>query len=513
LLPAVDNDPARGARNWPSRRGGNSARHLKLTSVITMATTRLALFSSLGLALAAASADASPRVVVLAFDGPKELADSGWKSVVSACKDYDLIPASRWKKELASASRDLHGPSQWKAAAKKAGVDAIVEGWVQDAGRQKQLVIVVHDATSGVSSEDRILVKLGADGLAKAAEQELVDGLTTRINEIGEHAPAVASYEVVDRAGIGGRQKPGYKGAKPEGTQQVADKVEEPAPPPTAPTNELGITVQGPACTDPLAANCAKPADVVVTVPPPKAAPYTPRFRFSGGPYLGSRSLTFNADAVENVTQFTGVDTKGFALQGELFPFPVAKNGQLSGLGFTLGVYQSMGATVGIDDDETTGDYAVNQNGFIAAVHWRQPIGKVTLDGEVGYSQDNYTIEDPPEGFEVPDTAYRAVHAGFHVDLNVAPRTSIGFGGRYHYILGQGDLTSTEFYGPGASSAYSVDAHFVVPLPQKMFIKGAVEYKKVLTEFAGGGLITDDEDVFDGTDSSVTANVSIGISF
>jgi hypothetical protein len=485
-------------------------------------TTRLALFSSLGLALAASSADASPRVVVLTFDGPKELADTGWKSVVSACKDYDLVPAARWKKELATASRDLHGPAQWKAAAKKAGVDAVVEGWIQDSGRHKQLVVVVHDATSGVTSEDRILIKLGPDGLAKAAEQELVESLTTRIDTIGEHTPAATqSYEVAERKGLGAaRVKPGYKGAKREtgetgdapATPQVARSADEPTTP--APTgNELGITVQGPACTDPLAVNCGKPTEITVAAPRPKLEPYTPRFRFGGGPFLSSRSLTFNADAIENVTQFTGVDSKGFALQGEVFPFPVAKNGQLSGIGFSLGLYQSMGSTVGIDDEETTGDYAVDQSGFIAAVHWRQPVGKVTLDSEVGYSQDNYTIEDPPEGFEVPDTAYRAVHAGFHVGLAVSPRASISFGGRYHHILGQGDLVSTEFYGPGASSAWSADTSFVVPLPSRMYLRGALEYKKIFTEFTGGGLITDDEDVFDGTDSTVSANVSVGISF
>ncbi|MGE0872120.1 MAG: hypothetical protein AB7P03_26415, partial [Kofleriaceae bacterium] len=87
----------------------------------------------------ATSADAKPRrVVVLDFDGPRALADSGRDAVVSMLgEQYDLVNAKRWEDARAEAQRTAHGPTSWKTAAKESGVDAVIEGWVQDEGRTK----------------------------------------------------------------------------------------------------------------------------------------------------------------------------------------------------------------------------------------------------------------------------------------------------------------------------------------------------------------------------------------
>jgi hypothetical protein len=122
----------------------------------------IALLASL---LVAASADAKPRrVVVLDFDGPRTLADLGRSSVMSLLGDqYDVVATRRW--ETARAQAAGHGPQQWRQASKQAGVDAVIEGWVQDEGRHHVMTVAVRDASTG-NEIDTITVKLGNSGVS-----------------------------------------------------------------------------------------------------------------------------------------------------------------------------------------------------------------------------------------------------------------------------------------------------------------------------------------------------------
>jgi hypothetical protein len=516
----------------------------------TVTTVRVPLFVVLLICAASAIASAKPRhVAVLEFDGPKPLAENSRRSVLAALKEYDLVSPARWQAELDKA-KEKNGPTSWFKASEKAGVEAVVEGGFETLGGRKFLVVSVIDASTGKLIDQPLQIDVGGASLSSNGELRLAEGLASRLELLPEPLEVKPTYPATARLDAP-RGSKGDKRAKAKQAVEQSGPVTTPAQTPGATTTvdviEAATTAPGTTQGTPATAATAATTDVSTTEGTPPAPPQvataaplcndklgdcvdlhnqltqtpaaeaqraTPRFRFSGGGFLGNRNLTFHADGIDNLTQLTGVDSKGFALSAEIYPFPLRKtNGQLSGIGFTFSVYKSVGSTVGIDDDSTTGDYTLNQNGFAAAVHWRQPLGIAHLDTEVGYSQDDYTIEDPPEGFEVPDTAYRAVHAGVHVDLAIADRASVGFGGRYFYVLGQGDLTSTEFYGPGDSSGFGLDAHFVVPLPNRMFVRGELDYKRITTEFTGGGVITDDEDVFDSTDSWINATVQVGIEF
>ena len=50
------------------------------------------------------------------------------------------------------------GPQQWRQAAKQAGVDAVIEGWVQHEGRHHVLTVAVRDASTG-NEIDTVTVK------------------------------------------------------------------------------------------------------------------------------------------------------------------------------------------------------------------------------------------------------------------------------------------------------------------------------------------------------------------
>jgi hypothetical protein len=82
------------------------------TTKIRLVLTAAALFGS------AAITEAKPRrVVVLDFDGPRSLADSGRMAVVSLLTEqYDLATKKKWEDARARASKGTFGPQTWSKA-------------------------------------------------------------------------------------------------------------------------------------------------------------------------------------------------------------------------------------------------------------------------------------------------------------------------------------------------------------------------------------------------------------
>ena len=69
------------------------------------------------------------------------------------------------------------------------------------------------------------------------------------------------------------------------------------------------------------------------------------------------------------------------------------------------------------------------------------------------------------------------------------------------------------WYGPGGTSGLAVNANFTVPLPQKMFVRGDLSYKRFTLEPSGGGDLTDMNGVHSATDTTVQASVEVGVAF
>ncbi len=138
----------------------------------------------------AATADAKPtkRVAILDFEGPRLLADSGHAAVQTVLNDqYDIVSTKRWEAaKMAAAGR---GPLQWSTAAKAAGVDAVVEGWIDPEGmRTHTMTIAVRDAMTG-RQIDTVSVKITDKGVVSdEATHKLTSGLDELLNWVDDEA-------------------------------------------------------------------------------------------------------------------------------------------------------------------------------------------------------------------------------------------------------------------------------------------------------------------------------------
>jgi hypothetical protein len=543
---------------------------------ITTSAFRFALTAA-ALCAAASTADAKPkRVVILDFDGPRQLADAGRSSVMAVLgEQYDVVSTKRWDKARSDAAQKSHGPEQWSRAAKQSGVGAVIEGCVQDEGRRKILNIVVRQADNG-KEFDTISVRLDAkNGIStessrqlQASLDEVLDWIDAGQNETQPVYPPVTAKRI-------GSSKPAADddsdGSVRRGSRRAViddDTTTADAPParpsrkqPKRPAAELEAAGDAPparpaarsearadARADDAAdsttadepaqpAHEAKPSTVAVADPelhdievlfPQNSAELpildpkihhvpqkTPRFMIDGGGYMGSRTLTWDAPPDANVTQFAGVSTKGFELNAAVYPFPTKQiDGVLSGVGFTGSIHHSAGSTVVFDNVDTVEEYVLNQNGWELGVHYRAPLSSlVTIDGGAFYGNQTYEIIDASPDFEVPDTKYSYLGASAHLDLAITDHALVGFGARYFTVLDAGDLASVDWFGPVSASGLGLEATFQIPLPANLYVHGQLSYQRISLETTGGGQITDDEGVTGGTDSVIKGSVNLGIAF
>jgi hypothetical protein len=505
------------------------------------------------LASFAGMADAKPRrLVILDFDGPRGLADTGRDEVVQLLgESYDVVAKKRWEEARAKAARKTAGPDTWSRAAKASGVDALIEGYISDDGRHKQLTVQVRDAANG-HQIDSITIRLGQKGLSTDNRQRLNDELNGMLQYI-EGAPEALSdsMNTVDtrkvvgaksrkteddyRAGFGDEDRPRKKAARYEETEdedieeaprkkkrtasaqddieieiegeapKAKDKEVAAAADITTKENQDLVTLFGATSTEGQIAD-AKASHV------PEA---TKKFRIGAGFYYGSRSFNVLAENQEGPQQYSGVPSKGLELNAAVYPFPKDKfDSGLNGLGFTAGVSKSAGSWVTFDDGEAVGEYAISQSSYNVGIHYRHNLHSlIAIDGGATYGHSIYKFPDVPTAFETPDTDYSYFGLGAKLDLNIANKATVGFGGRYMYILDTGDVTSEDFFGPGRASGYGLDADFVIPLPKDLFIRGALAYDKYTIEYDGVGTITDEEGVYESNDSTVNGSLNVGIQF
>jgi len=523
----------------------------------------LALLAATGAAtLVATDADAKPRrVVVLDFDGPRQLADNGRSAVMSVLGDqYNIVATKNW--DTARARASSRGPQGWRQASKQAGVDAVIEGWVQTEGRHHVLTVAVRDAATG-NEVDQVSVRIKDAGVTGEANHKLaaqldevlawIDGDITaeptqslpdyRPPMLGakdpdkdrdrEHARDADDEDDADEQSDSDRprhkkhKKHKRRVAEEDQTSDAADDDaaddEEPAKEKpvklepkqvavadevtTKDTNDL-VTLFGPESKEAAIVTDGKTKHVPVA---------TPRFQVNAGPYLSSRGLNFTNDpeAKDAPPSYPSSSITGFAAQFAVFPLPTQKvDGRLSGLGFTFDIKHSVGATLTAMDDTGYGDYSMVHSAWETGIHYRYPIDIVSIDASANFGNVTHALGgDFPQSVAIPDTEYSYLGGGVHVDLQVTEHASVGAGARYMYLLGAGMVTEQDWYGAGKANGLALDGDFIIPLPKNLYVKGGIEYRRIKIDFEGSGELSQQWGVWDMTDSDIVGTGNLGVQF
>jgi hypothetical protein len=538
---------------------------------ITTTAFRVALTAA-ALCAAASTADARPRrVVILDFDGPRQLADAGRSSVLSVLGDqYDVVATKRWQLAKAAASQVVHGPAQWSRAAKQSGVDAVIEGWIQDEGRRKILNILIRradngrefdtisvriDGMKGVSADNARQLRVNLDEVLDwidAGQNDPPPGLPTiDVSKLGrERAPAddpapaphIRHHQVIDEEEFPTASDSARRRRRPVDADADAGDDRPPRRVATRDTRDRDGRGDARDDGDDAAAREARPVETAAAEPtasreikeievlfPPGSeerkdvlgaradhVPWkTPRFQFDAGLYLGSRSLTWDAEPDSMVTNFAGVSTKGLQVNIAAYPFPDKKlDGILSGVGITASLHHSVGSTVEFGLEDSVEEDVVNQTGWEFGLHYRYPLSNlVAIDGGAYYGSQSFEIDTANMDIEVPNTKYSYLGAGVHLDLAVTEHALVGFGARYFTVFDSGDLASTDWFGPVSASGLGLEGSFQIPLPENLYVRGELSFQRISLETSGGGVITDEEGVTGGSDSVVRGSVNVGIAF
>ena len=138
--------------------------------------TALAAFALTAAAASSASAGAG-RIVVMPFQGPQELADDTRTAVVTeVSRSHTVVAPTSWVKARRTADQHELGEKAWAQAAKRAKVDAVVEGKVVTKGGKATLSLSVIDAHEGTEI-DHVEITIDKKGMRRADEERVRDEL------------------------------------------------------------------------------------------------------------------------------------------------------------------------------------------------------------------------------------------------------------------------------------------------------------------------------------------------
>ncbi len=307
------------------------------------------------------------------------------------------------------------------------------------------------------------------------------------------------------------------------------------APPENATHVRVDVTID-PSPAQPIAATPPPPQPVVADVSAPAIVARvvdheptgprpSPRFDIAGGAFAGQRGMGFQQDPPDfpaTPPSYPNTGLGGVALHLGAFPRPEEAYGNdLTGWGATFDLQKSVSAQLAANDtvNDTYGNYALNFVAWDLAAHYRHRAGKLLFDGMASYGRAAWTLEsDFPASVQIPDTSYAYLGAGGKVELAVGDRTSIGLGAQYMHILSSGDVSDEDWYGSGSSSGLGLDVDVKIPISDKLYVRGTLEYRRVSMDFVGDGNLSSTTSsaslaVSNITDSWLIAGTEIGATF
>jgi hypothetical protein len=243
----------------------------------------------------------------------------------------------------------------------------------------------------------------------------------------------------------------------------------------------------------------------------------TPKYFLEGGGWISSRGMNFThnpPDSVQQAPDYPAQGLAGISIQASVYPYPVNKlDFDPSGIGFSFGIQKSVGSLLSAydPDQNTYGDYVIDNTAYNGAIHYRMPWDMLVVDGDISYGKFGYAIEGL--GTNIPDVDYTYIGLGGTIDLKVTDRTRAGFGAHYMYLLDAGDVSDETWYGSGSASGIDLEAHFQIPISDMLYVRGMVDYRRVSMDFEQSGDISSALEIGNITDSTIGGQLSLGVQF
>jgi hypothetical protein len=249
----------------------------------------------------------------------------------------------------------------------------------------------------------------------------------------------------------------------------------------------------------------------------PRVMTPTPKYFLEGGGWVSSRGMNFTHDPPDSVQQAPDYPAQGLAgisIQASVYPYPIHKlDFDPSGIGFSFGIQKSVGSLLSAydPDQNTYGDYVIDNTAYNGAIHYRMPWDMLVVDADISYGKFGYAIEGL--GTNIPDVDYTYIGLGGTVDFKVTDRTRAGFGAHYMYLLDAGDVSDETWYGSGSASGLDLEAHFQIPISDMLYVRGMVDFRRVSMDFEQSGDISSALEIGNITDSTIGGSLALGVQF
>jgi hypothetical protein len=456
--------------------------------------------------LAASSAFAKKRVVVLSFTGPQGGKASA--AVASAVKKRHTVVSSAQytKAQKRLKAKKLNDKNVAKVAA-EIQVDAVVTGVMKKKAGKFTLTVSVREGASGKVKGSAKIALRGAkiDQRAKDDIEAEVVPLVDDVQSISSGGGSSDDFASSDSAPAEDR-KPPRKGKKPPEDDSGMGGGEDSG---TSSSDDTGEQEAVPGVDDDTSKQVASSedgeggADSSVSA---SAGDGGEPGEIMGGKYArnGGFSLDLGVSMVARTLSFTtrasldnqpsgydGSIVPGGMIDGEVYPLVLMgskPDSALAGLGVTF-LYDRVFLLKSKADTE---EYNTTQQRYGVGLRYRFNVGhKPTLPTVfvgLGYNSLSFVIDASVDLTGLPDVNYTYLdpHIGFRMPLGT-PKLALLGKASYLLILGSGDFSNDDNYGPGSVAGVDFEGGLEYRLTPRLPIHVGVHYVRIAYDFDGTG--------------------------
>ena len=486
-------------------------------SVKNKARRTVAWLVALCVLLAASSAFAKKRVVVLNFTGPQ--GGKAAAAVASAVKKRHTVVSSA---QYTKAEKRLKAKKQTdKNVAKVAAeiqVDAVISGVIKKKAGKFTLTVSVREGASGKVKGSAKIALRGAkiDQRAKDDIDAEVVPLVDDVQSIAGGGGGGDDFASNDSAPIEDK-KPPKKGKKPpeedttgadsgmgSGTGSSDDTGEQEAAPGVDDNKDKQVASSdgSEASADSSVSKSTDEEGAPTEIMGGKYA-RNGGFSIDAGVSMFARTLTFTTRASLPANQqpngYDGSIVPGGMIDGEVYPLVLMgskPDSMLAGLGVTF----LFDRVFVLKSKYGTEEYNTTQQRYGVGLRYRLNIGhKPTLPSVfvgIGYNSLSFVIDSGAAVIGLPDVNYSYVdpNIGFRLPLG-SPNLALLAEARYLLVLGSGEFSDQNNYGSGSTVGVDFEGGLEYRLMPRLPIHVGVHYVRIAYDFDGTGNLANNLDM------------------